>query len=712
MKNKFINRIAAAALTLLLVSAAAPLGARAAGGMAVTGYKLTNSSGSTLGGIFKGSSAVITVSLKDPGHTTDQVKAEDLDVSKLVDSFTGTSVPEVTVTSKGTDALTFDVKLTALTYTGSGKTLRLLVGFKGQSQAYETLEVTIAEAVEYETPKAPDPGAQDTAPAPMVIVSRSDIAKPIEAGQEAEVTVYFKNLSSIVLKSPVASFTPSDSVTISGGSSSFPLDDIGAGKTSSVKLKIKAGSTVSSASQSLSVELKFNYFNNVSMTQGSISDKVSIPALGRDSVPQPVVLVTRSPIDRPISSGESMDVTVTIKNAGKTRLVSPVAYITSSESLMIMNETSTILLSDLEPGKTASIVVKVKAAKEISSTNQSINLELKYSYDNGGTLTQASASDRVNLSANATSGTRPDAPVPNVIISSYTYGGESVAAGSSFSLDFTFTNTGKLRIENIVVTVDGGESFTMDGSTNTFFYTSLPAAASQSLKVPMQALPAAKTGAQTIGVAFKYEYVDISKRAAASAEIKLSVPVFQKDRFQINAPALPGDIYAGSEVALSLAYVNKGKSEVSNVEATLEGEGVETPARTQYLGNIAAGASGNIGFALTPSQPGDVKLTLRITYEDANQKVQTREFPITLSAGEQPVIENPDPGMEEPAPSGGARWIWTAAAAAVIAAAATVVAIRKKKAAASADAAAADWDDWDQADSQTTAAAGKDTGEE
>ena len=694
------KRIAALCLMLAALLAAAPIPARAAGStsLAVTGYKLTNSSGSTLGSLARGGEAVITVSLKDPSRTTDQVaSADDVDVSRLVDSFTGGAAPEVTITSQGKAALTFDVKLSGLRYTGSGKLLKLLIGYKGQPQDYETVEMTVSEAAEYEAPKPEEtPGTPDTAPVPMVIVSRSDIARPIEAGQELELTVYFRNLSNTVLRSPVVTFTPSDALSVSGGASSFPLADIAGGKTGSLTLKIRAASAVASPNQSLGVELRFNYFNNVSSVQGTASDRISIPALGRDGTPQPVVLVTRSPIDHPVSAGETLDVTLTFRNAGKTRLVSPVAYITTSDALVLLNDVSTFLLGDLEAGGSTDIRLRVRAAREISSPNQSINTELKYSYDNGGVLTQASVSDRVNLSANTTGGTRPDAPVPNVIVSSYGYGGAPVAAGSSFSLSFAFTNTGRLRIENIVVTVDGGESFTMDGSTNTFYYAALDPGASQSQEVPLQALPAAKTGAQSIGLTFKYEYVDTAKRAAATAEIRLSVPVFQKDRFQLTAPVLPAEISAGSEVALTLAYVNKGKSEISNVEASVEGEGVETPARTQYLGNIAAGASGNIGFALTPSQAGEIKLTLRITYEDANQKLQTREFPVTLSAAEPAPVETPPESAEKTGTSG-RTWIWIALAAVLAAggAAAALLRRRKKKTAPASDSSAADWDDWE-----------------
>lgn len=189
--------------------------------------------------------------------------------------------------------------------------------------------------------------------------------------------------------------------------------------------------------------------------------------------------------------------------------------------------------------------------------------------------------------------------MPNIVIRSFTYGEGSVAAGSSFPLRFAFENTGSVKIENIVVTVDGGENFTMDGGTNTFHYNALSAGAAQTQEVPC-GLCQWKSGAQSISVGFKYEYVDGDKRTAANTDIRISVPIYQPDRFQLNAPVVPETVNVGEEAEVTMAYVNKGKDDISNVEAIVEGDGVDTPARTQYLGNITAGTSGTIGFALSP----------------------------------------------------------------------------------------------------------------
>ena len=302
----------------------------------------------------------------------------------------------------------------------------------------------------------------------MVVVYRSEMEKPIEAGQEMDLTITFRNLGGARLRSPVATFTPSDSLNIVGGTSSLCWM-ISTAKKRQRDAAHPGQQHHSSPNQSLGVELKFNYDNNVSPGSGQHHRQGvhPLPWAG-ESVPQPPVLVTRSALGKPISPARPWTSPSPSKNAGTTKLVSPVATVTPSDSLVVLNETSTFLLPDIAPGATGSITVRVKALQEISSTNQSLGTELKFGYDNGGMLTQATVSDRVNLAATPPSKT--DTPVPNLVIQKFSYGEGSVPAGGKFPLGIVFQNTGTVKVENVVVTVDGGESFTMDGSTNTFYY--------------------------------------------------------------------------------------------------------------------------------------------------------------------------------------------------------------------------------------------------
>ena len=699
--KRFFRRVLLFCLVSAAVLGTVPTGVLAAesGAISVTGYALTVQSGAAVTSLAKGGTVNIRLSFKDTGHKTGEIAESAIDVTRLVDSFSG-GVPAVKVTSAADALLTFDVTVTGAVYKGTGKSLSLKVGYPQFEGSYQSFDVSIAEAVEYEAPKQPE-YTPETAPAPLVLISRGEMSSPIAAKQEMELTFFFQNLSNIALRSPVVTLTPSEGLMLTGGSSSFTTADIPGRGTGTLKVRVQAADTVAAAQQSVSVELRFNYYNNVATAQGSVSDKVTVPAVvtktpEKVTIPQPPVIVTRSPLDGPIAAGQTFQVTVYFKNAGKTALQNPVASFGTSDALTLLNDASTMLLPDIAPGESGSAVLKLRAAKEIASANQSVAVDLRFGYNAGDSVAQATLSDKVNIAAAATSSVKTDSPVPNIIVSAFSYGGGPVAAGSKFTLGFTFRNTGRLPIENLVVTVDGGESYTMDGSSNTAYYAALGSGRSMTQEMPMQALPAAKAGAQNITVSFKYEYLDGQKRAAANADIKLSVPLFQPDRFQLNAPAAPGVANMGEELSLALNYVNKGKSDISNVEATIVGDTVDTPARTQYLGNFESGKSGSIGFVLTPQQEGETTITLKVSYEDPNQQVKTLEFPVKLTVIAPAAPETPAEPEAAPAKTGPNKWLLIGGGGALLLALVLLPALRKKKKKASAAQDSASWDSWDE----------------
>lgn len=614
----------------------------------------------------------MTVFIKNIGTTAMRTVLVNFSSSDSIDIVDDTSTALITQISKGSTA---KIKLAVKandTISSATQTISMDITYdynNGTSMTQNTLseKVTIPSKI------------KESIPQPSIIMSRSDVSHPIQAGEKMTFNVNFKNIGQTTVESPVVTFTPSDNLTINGGTSTFQLSDIPAGHTASTKVTVTADSSISSSNQNLGAELKFSYDSGNATVQASTSEKILIPAKtkSKESKAEPTIIITRSGINKPISAGESLGLTLTFKNVGRTTAISSVAVISTSDALTLENNTSTFVLGDIEPGKSRSIPVYIKAGKEIASSTQSVTADLKFSYDSGDTITQASATEHVNISANTSS---TDSPVPNIIVSNFEFGGDSVAAGGKFPLTFSFKNTGKLPVENIVATVDAGENFAMDGATNTYFYDTLGAGAELSQKIPMQTVPAAKTGAQTIGITFKYEYVDGTKRASSTADVKISIPVYQPDRFEIDLPQIEGEAVVGQEVSISLPYVNKSKGDIYNVEAEIEGD-VDTLVKTQNLGNFEAGKSGSIGFVVIPSESGDMNFSLKVTYEDSNQEVKTKEFPVTIQVQDAaPVDEASEEPMEE-ASSVNPHVIIVICLAAV-AAAGVIIFIRKKRKAA------------------------------
>ena len=422
-----------------------------------------------------------------------------------------------------------------------------------------------------------------------------------------------------------------------------------------------------------------------------------------DPIPAPKAIISRNELADSIKPNQEITVTVFVKNTGSTTMQSPVIHFTPSDSLMLPGSSSMMQLNNIAPGKTESVNIKVRAMDTISGANQYIDAALSFDFHNRVSLTSGTAEGKIIIPAKVKKTEEPDAntvdsPVPNIIITRFDYGGASVAAGSGFNLSFKFKNTiSKISVENLVATVEGSEGLTLNGSSNTFYFEKVGAGSQKTIRVPMKASRTITGSAQPVSVSFKYEYVDKGKRTPVTSEQKITVPVYQPDRFEISKPTLPVVVYAGEETSLSMNYVNKSKGEISNVEAEIEGN-IESVTPFQNIGNLEPGKSGTIVFAVTALEPGEAEFTIKVTYEDGNGDSKTREFPVVLNVE---AMDYPDPGMDEPMPEteegGGVSWPLIIGIIIAVAAVAFVI-IKKKRKASAAKKEAEMWDNWDDDD--------------
>lgn len=119
---------------------------------------------------------------------------------------------------------------------------------------------------------------------------------------------------------------------------------------------------------------------------------------------------------------------LSLENAGNTTMESVVVSVSTSDSLILQNNTSTFVIKQIAPGKTEKLPLKLKAGKELTGSTQSISVDLKYNYDAGDEMAQGSSTERVNIPVNAAEAAE-DGSVPNVVVSDFQFGESTVAAG-------------------------------------------------------------------------------------------------------------------------------------------------------------------------------------------------------------------------------------------------------------------------------------------
>ena len=288
--------------------------------------------------------------------------------------------------------------------------------------------------------------------------------------------------------------------------------------------------------------------------------------------------------------------------------------------------------------------------------------------------------------------TETTAAQPYVIISSYSYGKGDLVAGETRNITMTFRNTSKtMAVENMMVTMTLPDAMMLTSSSNSFYIESLAAEGTITKTVNVTVKPTAAAQSHSMTVDFTYDYLDNGVRRNAKTTETISMPVLQVDRFTVTGIDLPQQIFIGEENNLSVNFVNKSRTDIYNLSAKLNCEGLSNNGEEQYLGNLASGTTSSADFYITGNEKGELVGEVIITYEDTNMNQRTVSVPFTTQVASYEDVwgpqgpagpQNPDdpgmdPGMEEPA---GFPWFWVIGGVVVVAAGVFVyLKLRKNK---------------------------------
>ena len=636
-------------------------GAPGSGSLWVGEYEIFAPGGSkdTLDVLRKGRQAKVVINVRSNGIKTSEVGKRGVTVTKLSDSFRNGENPKVKITSDKEDDLEFTVTFTRLTYTGKGDVLRLKVGFKSSGIPSEQLEVNISECEESAPRENGDTGS--TTGQPIIRVRRISPQNPVGPGDHFTLEVELENTSKDAdIEDMVVNVSPGSSLFIGGDTNTRIVSRLDTGRAELVKFNLIAGQDISGPSQLIDLELKYNYYSGGQLTSAASVQKVLLPVKGGTATGQPVLLIDRGPMG-PVSSGQPFQITLKLENTDTVKGIRNLtATFEPNDQISLLEATDTRQIGDIGPGQSVDVSVNLKAGSELSSAaSQLLGITLKFDYDTDKGTVQGTYSQRIVVPTNGKTAT-PGAPTPNIILTNYTYG-DKVSAGQVFRLNMEFMNTSQVSpIENVVISLETGEGLSINSSSNTFYVPKMGPGEKKAQQVDVQALfqtKDSKVQSPKITISCKYEYIDKTERKQSTAAETIAVPVYQPDRFQVSPPSFVEEIRQNEETTISLPYVNKGRGQVYNVEASLEGD-IQVIDRSLNLGNFDAGKSGTIDFIATPKKAGTFEGRVKVTYEDESMEIRTMEIPVTFEVKEGAAEETDGADMMDGEMDGGRKMNW------------------------------------------------------
>ena len=296
---------------------------------------------------------------------------------------------------------------------------------------------------------------------------------------------------------------------------------------------------------------------------------------------------------------------------------------------------------DIAAGATKSFNFRLVGCGGIASIREVVEIQLDF--------------EKVSNTTNATIKCHPTEKetetnkiiAPNIIIENYTYGdAEYVTAGKEFPLNITIKNVSSVSdIENLKVTISGASlaagneatvAYSPSNSSNTFFFDRLNSLSSVDISMKMLSLATASPNSYPISIDFVYEYTVKDQRYKSDrVQETISIPLRQEDRVSINEVDVPnGGIYVNQQFTVSTSIINKGKSDIYNVNVSVSGDDFIADSNSYYIGNIKSGAEEYYDVKLTPFSAGPGSGSLKITYEDANGDEKETDLSFTFNAEE------------------------------------------------------------------------------
>lgn len=381
----------------------------------------------------------------------------------------------------------------------------------------------------------------------------------------------------------------------------------------------------------------------------ALSSQLSIFALSAQAASLSPSLISSgySVSKKTVSAGDTFNLNFTLKNTSSEIDIRNLNIrLSGGEVFAVNNDTDTIYSSKIAKGEKASFSKSFYCSTAAADGVYPIALTASYEYFENGE--KVAATSEINYSVKVSGSKSSAAPLtPQLIVSDFSYGGDSVSAMQKFDLSFNLKNTSKdTEVKNVIVKLSGGEAYVISQGTDTIPVNSIKANSSVNLTKSFEASVGVLSGVYPVTASVSYEYYQNGEKLEGSTELSMSIPLIQQDRIDFGTVELSGaTVTVGQETDCAFTIINSGKTEAANAVVKLL-DNNDKQLSSAYIGNIAAGEqfASNYTLPVTFETKGEAKLKLVIEYENERmeKKSVSHEFTLTVEEKYDPYQEMMD----------------------------------------------------------------------
>lgn len=331
--------------------------------------------------------------------------------------------------------------------------------------------------------------------------------------------------------------------------------------------------------------------------------------------------------------GENVTLTFDLENNGDSdfRNVKVLLGNVSSSGFEPIDSNPYTLIGDLGARETRKMELTYKCGSSIGGGTNALTLNFAAEDKHGAGIDGNTTVYVLNVIPSKNGGDGTTVSKPKLMVTNFTTDKEEILAADKFEFKFNIKNTNDESVaRNIKVKVTS-QSFSVTAGSNTFFISDILPGEEAEIAINLKASSSLQTGAYAINVEMEYEYdVEVkngetNNAVTANDEILLQVNELlraQCENVQVGDWDTP---VVGMPCPLTFEFYNMGRSPLSNVYVTVEGDFELATGNSHYIGNIGPGSPEFVECSVRPLISGDAELRFIIHMEDSNGDEVTRE---------------------------------------------------------------------------------------
>lgn len=412
---------------------------------------------------------------------------------------------------------------------------------------------------------------------PVIEAGFSMAEADIEPDSTYSGVLTIKNTGTADMKGLYVNFTSSDDIVITDGTASRYFDDIPIGTTKQITMKFRTMKDITTIRQTITASLKYNYVMGSDEKDGSYEETyVMFGQKAEETAPFP--LITSKPLDFDLEAGKSYRKAFYIVNKGNEDMENVTVKVKGGEGVNITQGTDNFFVEKIKAGAEKRILVRFDTAAELSSVNQTLDVEVEYRYDKSGTKTVETKTGTITM--NSSVSTAPVLRISGEKLDS------AIVPNTEYEYTITVKNYGDITVRDVFVDLTSTDAFYFLDGTESAFIDIIRPQDTATFKVRFKTLEDITSAKQGITAAMKYSYgrnTSIKQGESSSSATIIAAPNKAGDgkdtgaapniiigRYDIGAD----QIAAGDVFTLDLDFYNtNATTAVENMVMTVNASG-------------------------------------------------------------------------------------------------------------------------------------------